>query len=244
MVRFNLPERQPDRVPAFVRALPADGHGQLALFDADGTLWRDDVADDFTKWMISEGYARHGDLWPEYLRIYRDDHPAGCRYLLKIYAGLPIDEFHRLNLLWWEQYAHRRWIPEVVESVYWLADHNYRVWLVTGSPTETMRPLEVALPLDALVGMDFELHDGIITGELAGLSCTAEGKAHKVRSLAGDVPVAFSAGNGSLDAAMLAIAERAAWSVYPNADFLRVSEARGWHVLPRPDDFVEEAKLA
>jgi len=40
---YNLPDRQPDLVPAFVRGLPEDGSGQLAVFDADGTLWRDDV---------------------------------------------------------------------------------------------------------------------------------------------------------------------------------------------------------
>ena len=114
----------------------------------------------------------------------------------------------------------------------------------TGSPTDTMLPLKELLPVHEIVGMDYELDEnGVVTGRLAGISCADEGKAEKVRSL-WTGPIVFAAGNGSLDAAMLDLSEGPIWSVYPNPDFHRYSQTRGWHILPRPKDFVEEAKLA
>lgn len=241
---FNLPPRQPEMLPDFVRALPQDGRDILAVYDADGTMWRDDVADDFTKWMIDTGHA-DGSLWDEYLRIYRDDHAAGCRYLLMLYRGLPYDEFRRLIWEWWREHAQRNWIVEVVESIYYLADVGYTIWIVTGSPSGTMLPVPDFLPIHRTVGMDFEIDDdGIITGNVAGISCADEGKAEKVRALWGDKPILLSAGNGSLDRWMMELSTNVIWSVFPNSSFHEYSKAQGWHILPRPADFVEEAKLA
>ena len=70
---IKTPPRDDEMVPDFVRALPEDGAGRLALFDADGTLWRDDVADDFASWMLAEGHFRSQVSWDEYIRVYRDD---------------------------------------------------------------------------------------------------------------------------------------------------------------------------
>jgi hypothetical protein len=43
---------------------------------------------------------------------------------------------------------------------------------------------------------------------------------------------------------MLELSEEVCWSVYPAPELEREALARGWHVLPRPADFVEEPKLA
>ncbi len=244
MTRYNLPERKPELVPEFVTALPSDGHGKLALFDADGTLWRDDAADDFARWMIDNGHVQIGDGWNEYLGIYRQDHAAGCAYMLSFYTGLSQQQLHQKIWQWW-QGADRNWVSEVLESLLWLAERDYSIWVVTGSPTDVMLPLQDFLPVTKVVGMDFELDArNVITGRLSGISCTDAGKADKVRHLAGDVPVVFTAGNGSLDAAMLELSSDVIWSVYPNPAFHELSASKGWHILPRPADFVEEAKLA
>ncbi|MBW2527320.1 MAG: hypothetical protein JRI23_24270, partial [Deltaproteobacteria bacterium] len=60
----------------------------------------------------------------------------------------------------------------------------------------------------------------------------------------GEGPIRFAAGNGPLDTAMLELSEEVCWSVYPAPELEREALARGWHVLPRPADFVEEPKLA
>ncbi|MBW2526440.1 MAG: haloacid dehalogenase-like hydrolase, partial [Deltaproteobacteria bacterium] len=147
MPDYELPPRSPASVPEFVRALPREGRGALAIFDADGTLWRDDVADDFARWMMEQGHVPDGGRWAEYVRIYRGDPGAGCDYMLTFYRGMRPDELREHLRGWWSR-ARRRWVTEVLESLYLLAERHYAIWVVTGSPTETMLPLKEFLPVD------------------------------------------------------------------------------------------------
>jgi HAD superfamily phosphoserine phosphatase-like hydrolase len=233
--------RQPNLVPDFLRALPAGDSDSLAVFDADGTLWVNDVADDFTQWMIARGQIP-GENWPTYMRIYRDDPPTGCRYLLTFYTGLTRAELADQVDTYWA--AHPRdWIDEVLQAVYLLADRGYPIWIVSGTPTDFLLPLQRILPVAEVVGMDFALdQSGAITGEHAGIACAGEGKAEKLAQVAGGRMVSVCCGNGSLDGPMMELAETA-WSVYPNPAFAEVSRGRGWPILPRPADFVEEEKF-
>ncbi len=235
-------KRRPELVPDFVGAIPRCEDGALAIFDADGTLWVDDVADDFTTWMIDQGLVP-GENWTNYMRIYRDDHPAGCRYLLSFYEGMTLEELGGHVYTWWRDHAHRGWVDEVVEVVRHLHDKGYPIWVVSGTPTEFLLPLKRMLPVEVVVGMDFEVDgDLVITGKHAGISCAGEGKAEKLVDIVGDRPVRFAAGNGSLDGPMMKLAE-AAWSIYPNPEFDVYSREQGWAVLPRPADFKEEEKF-
>ncbi len=233
--------RDPGLVPEFVRAMPACTDGSIAAFDADGTLWTDDVADDFTAWMIDRGEVP-GERWTEYMRIYRDDPPAGCRYLLTLYEGLHIGVVRERVEHWWLHHARRRWIGQVVEALHHVVGKGYALWIVSGTPTDFLLPLEGMFEVERIVGMDFELDGDRITGRHSGISCAGQGKAEKLMHLAGDRPVALCCGNGSLDGPMMEIA-RLAWSVYPDPDFEAFSRERGWPVLPRPADFVEEEKF-
>ena len=234
-------ERQPELVPPFVSSIPPCA-GELAIFDADGCMWVNDVADDFTLWMIREGHVP-GENWRTYQRIYRDDHPAGCRYLLTFYTGMTVARLHELVEEYWRHHAHRQWIWEVIESLHHLAERGYQIWVVSGTPTDFLLPLTHILPVSAIVGMDFEVDAaGRLTGRHAGISCAGEGKAEKVNALRGGQPIKFACGNGSLDGPMMLLAE-VAWSVYPNPAFAEYSRAQGWPILPRPPDFVEEEKF-
>jgi phosphoserine phosphatase len=243
MNRFGLTrQRQPALVPDFVMALPRAEGDALAVFDADGTLWTDDVADDFTCWMIDEGHV-DPERWKEYMRIYAADPPTGCEFLLTFYTGMTPATLAGFVQTWWDHHAHRRWIPQVVESLHRVADRGYAVWIVSGTPTDFLLPLEQMLPVAEVVAMDFALDtEGRITGQPAGIPCAGEGKARKLRSLLAGRAVALGVGNGSLDGPMMTLATQA-WSVYPNPDFAAHSRAQGWPILPRPPDFQEEEKF-
>lgn len=235
-------DREPELAPDFVRAIPLADDGALALFDADGTLWTDDVADDFTRWMIDNGHISDA-LWPQYMRIYRDDAPAGCRFLLRLYQGLHPEELAARVEHWWLRHARRTWVWPVIESMHLLAERGHEVWVVTGSPSNLMLPLLQMLPVSRIVGMDYEIGpDGRFTGNHSGISCAGTGKAEKVRSIAGDRRVAFCAGNGNLDGPMMELAQ-VAWAIYPNPEFAEHARGHGWPILPRPADFVEEQKF-
>lgn len=239
---FTSPPHDAPRCPALIHRIPTAQPGAICLFDADGTLWVDDVADDFTQWMIDAGHIS-GDRWLEYMHIYKDDAPAGCRFLLSLYTGMSRARLTGYVAEFWTQHAERNWVMEVIAGMHELANKGYAIWVVTGSPTDFMLPLLEILPVAKVVGMDFEFDDAeIITGRHAGISCAGQGKADKVVALAGGAPISFACGNGDLDGPMMSLAAQA-WAVYPNPKFAAYAEAQGWPVLPRPADFQEEAKF-
>ncbi len=244
MDRYGLTQnRRPDLAPDHVKELPRVEGNALAIFDADGTLWTDDVADDFTCWMIDQGHV-DGKRWEEYMRIYAADPPTGCEFLLTFYTGLAPASLAKYVQTWWDNHAHRNWIGQVVEALHWVAQRGYRVWIVSGTPTNFLLPLQRMLPVEKVVAMDFAVDSARrFTGQVAGIPCAGEGKATKLRTLVDGRAVALAVGNGSLDGPMMALATRA-WSVYPNPDFAAHSQAQGWPILPRPPDFVEEEKFS
>ena len=236
--------RNSELLPSFVKDLPDRGNGLLSLFDADGTLWVDDVADDFTKYALQNGLLPRGGLWDEYLEIYAKHPPSGCRFLLHLYEGMLRNEVVRMAEDWWEKNSKRNWVGEVMESMYDLSDRGYRIWVVTASPTDLIAPIEKFLPVERVIGIDFEVDsENRITGSYAGILCAAAGKAEKVLSLSENSPILFSAGNSSMDIPMIEISSQVKWAIYPNEEFKKQAEEKAWPILPRPEDFKEEAKF-
>lgn len=245
-MKYRLPiSRDHSKIPHFVNNLPKASGKQLALFDADGTLWTDDVADDFTKYAIDTGLLKHGHLWDEYLKVYAGHPPRGCEYALKLYAGIKLEDVQECVLDWWQNHANRNWINEVLETLYHLKEKDYETLVVTGTPTDLISPLENVLPIDKVIGMDFEVgEDGFLTGNFSGISCAAEGKAKKIKFLYPNHEVVFACGNSTMDIPMMEQANKVIWSIYPNNSFLKESKELNWHVLERPSDFVEEEKFS
>lgn len=218
-------------LPDFIERIPLLDEPRLALFDADGVLWENDVADDSTIWMIGTGriQATHAK-WEEYKRIYSQSPPAGCEYLLTFYEGLHIDELDDHLRTYWREFMDLKTIEQPVEVLYYLADKGFRNWVVTGSPTNSLYPLLDQMPVEKIVGMDYEVDSrGIITGRHSGISCAGPGKAEKVKSLYPGV-IQFSAGNALLDEAMMRLARDVAWAVHPHPDLEKIAIAEGWEI--------------
>jgi phosphoserine phosphatase len=223
-------------LPSFFDRIPLQDEPRLALWDADGTLWENDIADDCTIWMIGTGRIKTGHQWAEYKRIYAEDAPAGCRYLLTFFAGLSLEQLTAHVNSYWREFMKLDYIEEPVEGLHYLAARGFETWVVTGSPTDFLFPLCDRLPVQKIVGMDFEVDgDGILTGRHAGISCAGPGKAEKVVSL-WPHPIQFAAGNALLDEAMLRLARDVAWAVHPHPDLAEIAKREGWEVKvsPRP----------
>jgi HAD superfamily phosphoserine phosphatase-like hydrolase len=221
-------------LPAFVNRIRVLDEPRLALFDADGTLWENDIADDCTLWMLGTGRIETGAKWAEYKRIYAADACAGCRFLLSFFAGLTKEALTQGIEAYWRDFMKLKIIEEPLELLHHLAAQGFAIWVVTGSPTDMLFPLQRRLPVERVIGMDFEIDArGTVTGRHAGISCAGEGKAEKVRSLWSG-PIQFAAGNARLDEAMLRLARDVAWAVHPHPDLERVARAEGWEIKPSP----------
>ncbi len=225
-----MPELVQEKLPDFMNRVRIQDEPRLALFDADGTLWENDIADDCTIWMIGTGRIRTGAKWDEYKRIYAADAPAGCRYLLSFYEGMSMEDLTRHVNTYWDEFMKMIYIPEPCRVLEDLAAKGFKIWVVTGSPTDFLFPLLKTMPVDKIVGMDFEVDaNGICTGRHDGISCAGPGKAEKVVSL-WDGPIQFAAGNAVLDEAMMRLARDVVWAVHPHPDLEKVAIHEGWEI--------------
>ncbi len=223
-------------LPAFTPRIQILNEPRLALFDADGTLWENDIADDCTLWMIGTSRVKTGRQWAQYKQVYAKDPCEGCRYLLSFYRGMRLEDLTRHVETYWNSFMKLEYLEQPVELLRHLAGLGFQIWVVTGSPTDFLYPLMKRLPVHKIVGMDYEVDSqGILTGRHAGISCAGPGKAEKVRSL-WNGPVQFAAGNALLDEAMLRLARDVAWAFHPHPDLEKVARAEGWEITlsPRP----------
>ena len=222
-------------LPAFLDRIQLLDEPRLALFDADGVLWEKDVADDSTLWFIGTGRVRPTSAkWDEYKRIYKRDPCEGCRYLLTFFTGMPVAQLDRDMETYWSEFMKLDYLPEAIEVLRWFKERAFQIWVVTGSPTNSLTPLLKRLPVDRIIGMDYEVDArGLITGRHSGISCAGPGKGEKVASL-WKGPIQFAVGNATLDEAMIRLARDVKWAFYPHPDLLRIAEREGWEILRSP----------
>ena len=227
-------------VPNFIKELDPNGTNKMALFDADGTLWDGDVADDFTYWMIKNKGLANQEQWQRYLKIYQQDSSSGCQFLLTLFNGKSIDYLKEAVNNWWNNFSQHQWIPEVVSTLHYLHNKGYTIWVVSGTPTIFLDPVKKLLPIDLVIGMDFELStQGLITGKCQGIPCTHQGKAlkvkreKKVKNQLQDKTITFVAGNSELDIEMFKLSKEVKWAIHPDSTLYKYSKKKNWHILPK-----------
>lgn len=211
----------------------------MAAFDADGVLWYGDVSEDFTRWMIDEGHFA-GDLWAGYEATNSADPARGCLAILEFYAGVERGRLTELVEEFWRTTPERPWIRPVIDTLCWLAEEGYAIYVVSGTPAPVLEPALDHMPGDVAaqvlaVDLEFEASDGEerATGRSTGIVTVGEGKAERLRAATSE-PIALAVGNSVLDVAMLELSERFRWAVDPD-DILRTqAESRGWLITDDP----------
>ena len=84
----------PDALAERVRAAGREFPRAMALFDADGTLWREDVGEAFLRHLISLGWVQlpdGSDPYEAYERAVDRDRATGYAYAAQLQAGLDVE---------------------------------------------------------------------------------------------------------------------------------------------------------
>ncbi len=92
-----------------VRAAGSEQPGALAVFDADGTIWRDDVGEAFLRHLVALGWVAlpdGSDPYGAYERAVGRDRAAGYVYAAQLQAGLAEEDVAAEAL----RFA-RGWVP-------------------------------------------------------------------------------------------------------------------------------------
>jgi len=218
-----------------VRALGREVKGGLAVFDADGTLWREDVGEAFLRHLVSLGWVRladGSDPYEAYERAVDRDRASGYAYAAQLQAGLEVErveaEARRFASSWIppQQVRDARALRELCESA------GLVPMIASASPLPIVAasgPL-AGFAQDRCRGIEVRIRSGRFTADVVEPVSYGGGKVAIARkagrialacgdSLAGDLPM--------MEAAQLAVA------VAPASGSPLALEARkrGWPVL-------------
>lgn len=218
-----------------VRALGRELPGALAAFDADGTLWREDVGEAFLRHLVSLGWVKlpgGGDPYQAYERAVDRDRASGYAYAAQLQAGLAHDEVAAEAQRFASRWVPPRLIGDTQDLRKLCAESGLRPWVISASALPIVL---AAAPLAGFAreqcrGIEVQVREGKFTAGLVQPVTYAAGKiaaaAQSGRlglacgdSVGGDLPM--------LEAAQVAVV------VAPAAGSPLSTEARrhGWAVL-------------
>jgi phosphoserine phosphatase len=226
-----IPAGLAGRVRALGRELPSG----LAVFDADGTLWREDAGEAFLRHLVSLGWVKlpgGGDPYEAYERAVDRDRAAGYAYAAQLQAGLGVDAVGAEA----ERFA-RAWVPpRLIRQTLALRELCEQAGLVPLVASASALPIVLAaaplagIPRERCRGIEVRIHEGRFTADVVHPITYAAGKiaaAQKAGRLALACGDSFTGDLPMLEAARVAVAVAPESGSPLSAEALR----RGWPVL-------------
>lgn len=199
--------------------------GTLAAFDADGTLWSEDVGEAFLRHAGEEGllprWPKGDAVWQEYeKRRAAGDLRRAFELCVTAFEGLLDQEVAALA----QRFVSPRWndyvFPPMRELVAALRKAEAEVWIVSASPAWCVIPgaalfgIPESRVIAALPGVD---DAGKVTATLRAPLPMQETKVEELVARAGRPPH-LAAGNSAYDYALLESARAMALIIDPPAD--------------------------
>lgn len=220
---------------ALAPCLAPSASRRTACFDADGTLWNEDIGEAFFRWLIA------GDLLPtvdctrdvyaEYEARVRADRAEGQSWAVRCMAGLPeadVVRWSRQMAAAWPNYR-----PEMAGLVRALGAAGWDVWIVSATNRWTVSEASdyVGVARSHVIGMEVEVVDGRLTDRaVLPLTCLSG----KVEAIAKRVttPIDLAVGDspGDLDLLQAARLALAVGRHDRSPAFLDQARANGWAV--------------
>ena len=209
---------------------------RVAVFDADGTLWYEDIGEAFLRWLAAggllAGYPDPAEVWAEYERRVAESRVEGYTWAVRVMAGLRDEDVHR----WCRQLAYA-W-PNVrvpmVGLIAGLQAEGFETWIVSASNRwiiEAAAPF-TGIAVERVVGIEVQVQDGLLTSRPIYPRPCNQGKVDAIQKHIGVKPI-FAFGDSMGDFEMLAYAEQpmvVGRRDRSDNELVRQAPGRGWPV--------------
>ena len=186
--------------------------GQVAVFDADQTLWRDDVGEGFLKWLIAEKHlvkeAPGGDAFAHYEALCLQSKTIGYAYAAQAMAGIPEAHLKTLAATYFKDHFQQNVYPAQKALIARLQQAGVEVWIVSASNqwiVDAGAPY-LGVPLNRVVGIRLAVADGLITETIVPPVTYRQGKVDAIVKYIGQQPILVS-GDSMTDYEMLVYAK-------------------------------------
>ena len=205
--------------------------GQSVVFDADGTLWRGDVGEDFLRYAIHTGLFEAS--YETYERHLQQSAPRAYAYCVEVMSDHSEAELAQACAAFFAERFSGRIFGFVRPLLAQLQAAGCPLWICSASPRWIVVPgaLALGIPENQVIGVTCPVVGGRLTGEVEQPVPVGAGKVTWLerRQLA----PALAVGNGDFDLDMLAFAKHALVISPPDSHNQLVAEARsrGWPIL-------------
>jgi phosphoserine phosphatase len=225
----------PAALVARIRGLDRKARGGLAVFDADGTLWREDVGEAFLRHLVSLGWVRlpdGSDPYQAYEREVDRDRAAGYAFAAKLQAGLEVESLQAEAGRFAAAWVPPRRVKDALRLRELCEEVGLSPMVVSASalPIVLAAAKLVGFAPERCKGIEVRIRGGKLTDEVVEPITYAQGKIDAV-SGAGEIVVACG-DSYTGDLAMLRAAQIAV-VVAPAGGSPLAGEAskRGWPVI-------------
>jgi len=221
---------------AIAAELQPSGARRVACFDADGTLWSEDIGEAFLRWMLAGrliATSDHGaDVWEEYEHRVARDRSAAYAWAVALMAGG--DE---AQIAQWSAQLAAAW-PNYRAPMKALArglhEAGFEIWIVSASNRWTVRAAAPIMGFDParVLAIHTEVDGGRITNRIVEPVTCEGGKVSAIAKWIGVRPI-FAVGDSLGDLQMLEDADVplvVGRHDMPRAALLGVARQRDWPV--------------
>jgi phosphoserine phosphatase len=221
-------------IPETLRdAVRAARDGGVAAFDADGTLWREDVGEAFLRHLVSIGWVRlpaGGDPYAEYERAVERDKRIGYMYAAQLQAGLLEAEVAAEADRFARSWVPRRLVRAAQELRAACTAAGLLPVVVSASPLPIVRAAAPLAGFTEAAGIEVRIRDGRFTDQVLEPVTYAEGK---VQAAARFGPLVVACGDSLTGDLALLSAARIPVVVAPSTGSPLATEAlhRRWPIL-------------
>lgn len=144
----------------------------IAVFDADKTLWGDDLGEAFFRWLIKNrklanvDYSQ--DIYAEYEKKLAKDRQEGYTWIVSLMAGLPEQELKKWSADFFKQEFVQKIYPAQKALILSLQKKGIPVWIVSASNRWVVEAgaAWLNIPASNVIGIDLVVDKDLLTNQV------------------------------------------------------------------------------
>ena len=198
------------KLNAFLEAaqkqLPLLEH-KTAVFDADGTLWEEDIGWGFFNYQVQNQMLQASQTKNSLEKLYKTSPKKACAMIVQANKNIPLRQY----ISWVQDYlktnplhvfAFQRKIIQFFKS------QNTKIYVVSASPEWAVREAvqHYKLPVDHILGLKTKLNGGVITDTLEYPLTYGSGKINAFLQASKNAVPFFASGNSVSDLDLMKLA--------------------------------------
>ncbi len=193
---------------------------KVAVFDADGTLWRGDIGEAFFKYQVQNSLIPKAPLikpWEIYCKAVADGKTADAfGWLAQWNEGVQEKDLRQwIQKFMKSSYGNHKIFSPMRELIKKLLKHGFEVWIVSGSMQWVVEEMAACFGMMSkhIIGTAVEVQNGVLTKKLSHFVPYRQAKVKLIKNKIQSIPL-LVAGNTYWDKDMMLLTKELAMAVH------------------------------